>query len=460
LSEGPRYSFAPLERRGVLIGLSGGQLATIAGALIVALVAHHALPPPAGTPVAAATALAGAAAALWSREGRPAAAWVPLAGAWLVRRRGGGEVSPEPLGGGREGPALVPAGIRLVVDRAGPDGTDLGVVVDRAGTVAAVVPVAGRSFSLLDSGEQAQQLEAWRAVMGALARPGTPVARLQWVARTGRPSTAVLDLDGGAEARTPPGESYRELVGSALPRLGSRQSWLVVVVDRGSRRGIGRHRGLDVLRRELRLVEGQLRAAGLEPGAALGGRELAAALAGGYRCRTGAGPSRPWPLGADDGWSSYRTDDSWHVTYWVAEWPRVEVGPAFLLPLLCAPGRVAVSVVMAPVPADRALREVRSARTADLADAELRHRAGFLPAARRQREAEGADQREAELADGHSEFRFSGYVTASAADPEGLVSTCAAVEHAAQAARLELRRLYGRQAEAFSWTLPLGRGLR
>ena len=35
----------------------------------------------------------------------------------------------------------------------------------------------------------------------------------------------------------------------------------------------------------------------------------------------------------------------------------------------------------------------------------------------------------------------------------------AEAEHAAQTAHLELRRLYGRQAEAFTWTLPLGRGL-
>jgi hypothetical protein len=34
------------------------------------------------------------------------------------------------------------------------------------------------------------------------------------------------------------------------------------------------------------------------------------------------------------------------------------------------------------------------------------------------------------------------------------------MEQAARAAHLELRRLYGRQAEAFTWTLPLGRGLR
>jgi hypothetical protein len=117
-------------------------------------------------------------------------------------------------------------------------------------------------------------------------------------------------------------------------------------------------------------------------------------------------------------------------------------------------------VVMSPVAAERALRDARSARTADLADERLRAKAGFLPSVRRAREATGAARRETELAEGHSEFRFSGYVTVSAAGPDELCAACAEAEHAAQSANVELRRLYGRQAEAYTWTLPLARGLR
>ena len=68
-------------------------------------------------------------------------------------------------------------------------------------------------------------------------------------------------------------------------------------------------------------------------------------------------------------------------------------------------------------------------------------------------------RREDELADGHAEFRFAGYVTVSAPDEEALERSCAEVEHAAQQARLELTRLYGQQAEGFTFTLPLARGL-
>jgi hypothetical protein len=156
----------------------------------------------------------------------------------------------------------------------------------------------------------------------------------------------------------------------------------------------------------------------------------------------------------------YRADGAWHATYWVEEWPRVEVGPDVLAPLLLgAQGRRTASLVMAPVAPGRAAREVEAARTADLADDELRRRAGFLSTARRRRQADGVARREAELADGHGEYRFSGYVTVTAHDRPELDIACAEVEQAARRSHLELRRLYGQQEEAFGWTLPLGRGL-
>jgi hypothetical protein len=114
---------------------------------------------------------------------------------------------------------------------------------------------------------------------------------------------------------------------------------------------------------------------------------------------------------------------------------------------------------MAPVAPAQSVREAEAARTADLADEELRRRAGFLATARRRRQAEGVVQREVELADGHGEYRFSGYVTVSETDRAALDVACAEVEQAARQAHLELRRLYGQQEQAFTWTLPLARGL-
>jgi len=56
--------------------------------------------------------------------------------------------------------------------------------------------------------------------------------------------------------------------------------------------------------------------------------------------------------------------------------------------------------------------------------------------------------------------RLSGFVTVSGRDREDLRRGCTEVlDHAARA-RLELHRLYGQQADAFTFTLPLCRGLR
>jgi hypothetical protein len=118
-----------------------------------------------------------------------------------------------------------------------------------------------------------------------------------------------------------------------------------------------------------------------------------------------------------------------------------------------------LSMVMEPLGPEKALRKVEASRTADLADAELRRRSGFISTARHARESEVLARRESELADGHASFRYAGFVTVSAASASELSVACDAVQHAAGQSRLLLRRLYGDQASGYTCTLPLARGL-
>jgi hypothetical protein len=169
----------------------------------------------------------------------------------------------------------------------------------------------------------------------------------------------------------------------------------------------------------------------------------------------------PWPVGVDNTWSRLRTDATWQATYWIAEWPRCEVGGGFLLPVLLVPGlRRVVSVTMAPLPALTAVRRAERERTEGSADADLRHRHGFAVTARHRREQEGRQQREVELADGHAGYRYSGYVTVTELDEQALEHACGRLQQAASLAQLELRRLYGAQEEGYCCTLPVGRGCR
>jgi len=167
----------------------------------------------------------------------------------------------------------------------------------------------------------------------------------------------------------------------------------------------------------------------------------------------------PWPMGTGAGWESVRTDGTVHAVYWVAEWPRVDVHPDFLGPVLFAPLRRTLAGVMEPVDPTRAARQVAQARTAGLADGELRRRNGFMSSARHTRERQSIDDRDVELTDGHAQFRFSGYLGVTADRAEELVEACAALEQAAGQARLDVRRLYGQQDAALLCLLPTGRGL-
>jgi hypothetical protein len=190
-------------------------------------------------------------------------------------------------------------------------------------------------------------------------------------------------------------------------------------------------------------------------------RSELAALEAADPARDGLAEASAWPLGAAEAWDHYRSDGAVHATYWIGGWPRVDVSPLFMDALLGRSSAVrAVAVTFEPLAPARSIREAEAAITRDRADRALRHRFGQLETARQRQAQEATLQREAELAAGHGEVRLSGFVTVSGRDPDDLRRACAEVlEHAARA-RLELHRMYGQQADAFTFTLPLCRGLR
>ncbi len=466
----PRYHFNPLERRGILLGITPGQLASGCAAGVAALLVRVALGARVGTPAGAAIVLVGSALSLIPIGEATAMERAQVGCAWLLRKAGRTKLSDVPTEGRNLHPddldlsstssrskasRTAPAGISIIERPVSSGGPPVGVVRDqRSGTLTAVIAVQGPPFSLLDPEDQSSCLEGWRSVLAALGRAGSPIARIQWLQRstTESPSTQAV-VPSPLSAVSP--DAYRSFVTEATPLIERHDAWIALSVGsaRVPRRRLALgQRSVDVLGRELRFVDGQLRSVDLRPTGPLELTALADLLAG--------KPGEPWPLALREGWSEIQADDSWHRTYWVSDWPRLDVGPNFLAPLLVAKANRRMSVVMAAVAPRSAVRQARSARTADVADTQLRMKAGFLPNARREKEAEGALRRELELADGHCDYRFSGYVTESAESLEALEAACAALEQAAQAARVELRCLYGRQAEAYSWTMPLCRGLR
>jgi hypothetical protein len=367
-------------------------------------------------------------------------------------------------------------------------GEDIGVLKDsRSKTYTGVIAVRVRSFGLLDQVEQERRLAGWGSVLAGLSRENSPVRRIQWLERT-------VPSDGDQIARylqeerdptvplsTSSVASYIELVESAGAVTRDHDLFVVLQIDakkawrQVKRLGRGDDGATALLARELETLAERLVAADVQVFGVLRPQLLAKVMRDAYdpygrpgRNRLWAvdpdragGPAQAGPLSADVSWSHYRTDSAFHATYWVAGWPRIDVGATFLAPLLMQTNVLrAVSTVMEPVAPSVAIRKVEAARTTDLADEQTRARTGFMTTARKRLQQDATLRREEELADGHAEFRFAGYVTVSAPDAEELERSCAEVEHAAQQSRLELVRLYGQQAEGFTFTLPLGRGLR
>ncbi len=518
-----RYRFGPLERRGLIAGWRGGQIAVVAAGAVLAIAVLRRRPTLPTIAVAVLLVAVSVALAWWPIAGRTAEQWLPTVVRWgtsglsggrrrragaetaghcigpdgapclvattkVAARRPGGEVprtesssgAARASGGagptrGRQGTF---AGLRVLGFRAQDGEGTLAVVHDeRAKTYTAVMELLGHSFALLSGDEKERRVASWASVLSSLARERSVVHRVQWVAATmpddGAAVSGHLASAGVLPDDAPARRSYTTLLRSTGGETCRHEVHLAVqlratgTAARAIRSlGGGDRAACALLAREVTSLRQQLAAADVPVERVLDERGLGAlvrrVLDGDERNQRSCPPcgiAWPWPLVTEAEWGSLRADRYWHATYWVAEWPRVEVGPEFLGPLLLGSVRRRVSVVMEPLSPARAVRQAERARTADIADAELRRRGGFLATARRAREAEVATRREEELADGHASFRFSGYVSVTAPSAEQLPAACDSTEQAASQCRLELRRLYGDQEQAFTCTLPLGRGL-
>jgi hypothetical protein len=127
------------------------------------------------------------------------------------------------------------------------------------------------------------------------------------------------------------------------------------------------------------------------------------------------------PHAEETGWSRYRTDAAFHNAYWISSWPRSEVGPSFLAPLLMQSATVRTfAVTIEPIPFAQAMRRAETAQTLEMAGEMERRRQGFMTTASDRRRAQAVTRREEELADGLAAMRFTGFVTVSARDAEEL----------------------------------------
>ncbi len=361
-----------------------------------------------------------------------------------------------------------------------------GFIVDRSGNEAMVsLRCTTTSFALMDSDDKAYAVQSWSRVQAAMAsRPAIariaiqdytvpyPSSALRAYYERAVPPERIADAQWGDQ-------SYLDLIAAAGSSM-SHEIIMTIVLDTAKARhrikdAGGAMAGLEhVLRSEVEAFSTGLKTHGVTVTEWLSNTAITAVLRGAFdpeavarwAAATGGGngsaPVSPGPMATDEHWTYLRTDSGFHQTFWVAEWPRQQVYPGFLQPLIyVGEFRHTISQVIRTVPTDQALRDIRSAQEAH--DTRRRINARLdRPLTREQRaEEEEVAQREEEIVAGHGDVRPAAYVTITADTLDELSRCRQELESAAAGAFVELRLMAGQQWPAFiAGALPLGRGLK
>jgi hypothetical protein len=480
------YRFGPIEHHGLLGPVRLGQAAVIGGALASAVGLLDAMGGIAGVVLAMIAIAASGTLATLPVAGRTGEQWMPVVCSFALRGtfgrrrflsgapvRGVIETSPDP-----SLPSTL-RGVKLVTIEHG--ARRLGAFSEHHGRLLTVVLACrSRSFALLDPEAQERRLAQWGGLLAASA--SSPLKRVQWIERTAPAqgdelarwlNTARdpgLAPRGGAMV-----ESYLELLSQSTRVRHDHEILLAIQIDTSRVRNRGEFIA-DQIVEQVGQVARSLESAEIKVLGSLGVNQLARVLRTAFdpyaraelaardavNGREDGLPAHDAaPLGAKESWDHYRCDGTCHTTFWISDWPRTGVSPMFMDALLGVSGAVrTVAVTFEPVSPERSVREAEAAITQDRADSDLRRRFGQSETARQRQAQEAAARREAELAAGHGEVRLSGFVTVSGRDERELRRACAEIHTHAARAQLSLHRMYGQQADAFTFTLPLARGLR
>jgi hypothetical protein len=471
--------FSRLTKRGILLGLSVPQLAALSIGTLTIVTALY---------------TAGASGILWTSPvwgtaaviagipigGRKIVEWAPIVSRWTwraahdqltYRRR---IVRPRPVG-----TLSLPGDAAALREWNDPESGAVMIHDPHARTLTAVVAVSHPAFALLDPGEQHRRVTGWGRVLAGTCRSGR-IARLQVSERTLPDSGTGLvewwdrhgiDDDSWAAA------TYRDLIHRAGP-AGERHATTIALsldLTAASRpvrtQGGGMRGAAAVLRQEMTALTRALRAADLTVGGWLTADELAVILRTAYDPVVGVELERhpdvgrslttAGPVAVAESWDRLRTDTAFHAVLWISEWPRSQVFPGFLSPLVFTNGILrTVSLHYLPVRADQAARDLRKKKTELISDAYQRKRIGQIEDTGATAEYGDLLHQEADLTAGHGVLRTTGLVCVTAPTVDELDAAVATIEQAALQSTCETRRLVGQQAQAFTAAaLPLCRSV-
>ncbi len=469
--------FSRLTRHGIILGLSLPQVIALGSAILTLVTALYT---GGGTALAFTSPIWGGAAllAVIPAGGRKVIEWAPILTRWTLRVHAGQLlfrariIKPRPAG-----TLALPGDAAALREWDDPE-TGAAMIHDpHAQTLTAILGVSHPAFVLLDPGEQQRRVTGWGRVLAATCRSGR-IARIQVSERTLPDSGTGLaewwrahGTDDGSWAAT----TYRELIDRAGPAGERHATTISLALDLKAAarqirtRGRGIHGAAAVLRQEMTMLTTALRAAEITATGWLTPSEVAVILRGAYDPASGPSLERHGTLGRDlatagpvaitETWDRLRSDSAFHAVLWISEWPRSQVYPGFLAPLVLSNGVLrTLALHYTPVRADQAARDLRKKKTELISDTAQRRKIGQIDDAAASAELDDVLQQEADLTAGHGVLRVSGFISVSAPTADELDAAVSAIEQAAIQASCETRRLIGQQAQAFTAVaLPLCR---
>ena len=450
------------------------------------------------------------------RHGLELAEWVPLLGAYGARRleervsmiatgrkpgrnrmaqRGHRAPAADTSAGGEDPepdlPSRLPKGTRMLSAEDG-EGNTFGVLYNpRDRTLSALVGLRVPAYGQLNPDELMRRQRRWGDLQTGMCREGSPVSRLQWIEGTRKgDADALIDyfIQNRADESGRAGlavRDYEEMIAN-MPAA-TQEHDLHVLLQISEAKAAPQIKRLnskdriagacEVLAGELAPLAEQRLARGVEYRGVMRpeayarwlrfcfdpfGRQNLERLAIVDPSQSGTSFSNAMPIAEEERMRSYSTDGAVHATYWISGWPQREVTANFMVPILMrTPNNVVrrISVIQEPRSIDRAIGAVERRITLDESANTYKQEKGFALTGRRRKKMEQLLERENDLNNQYGEMRFSGYITISAASEQQLEEVCAEMELKATGQRIQIRRLYGMQAEAFLYTMPLGLGL-
>lgn len=176
----------------------------------------------------------------------------------------------------------------------------------------------------------------------------------------------------------------------------------------------------------------------------------------------GLDPAAAWPDATYRHVDCYETDGALHATYWMRGWPQTSVSAGWMRPLTlrCEVPAMTITTVLKPEVPAKALAMVRKKRVRGRGASMFRQRHGQDETVEQGTKQEFLHRQEHQMAaEGASPWFWETYVTVSAPDERTLEASAHRVESACVECALMPVALRFAQAEAFTFSLPLGRGL-